>query len=392
MIDAVILAAGKSVRMHPLTLAKPKPMLKIANRPLLHWTLANLQGIAKRVFIVVGYMKEKISVDGFNLDIKFVEQKGQLGTAHALAAVEKMVGERFLVLPGDDLFGAEDIRRVVRYKLAVLAKETDRPWDFGIVEMERGKLKHIEEKPKEPKSRLANTGCYVLDRRIFPCIKRIKASPRGELELTDAINEFAKSADIEIVNAREWIPITYPWDLLKANAVLLDRAKPRIDGKIERGVTVKGKLILGKGSTIRAGSYIEGPVMIGDDCIVGPNSFLRPYTCIGNGCKIGNAVEIKNSIIGNNSFVSHLSYVGDSVLGDSVNCGAGTITANLRHDGKNVKTRINGKMVDTGLRKFGTVIGDDVKTGIHTAILPGRKIWPGRTTMPAEVVEEDKID
>ena len=134
----------------------------------------------------------------------------------------------------------------------------------------------------------------------------------------------------------------------------------------------------------------RGTVVIGAGCKIGPNCYLRGSTAIGDGCHIGQAVEIKNSLIGHGSSVGHLSYVGDSVIGEKVNFGAGTITSNLRHDGGNHRSLVAGELVDTGRRKFGTVVGDDVHTGIHTAIYPGRKLGPGTTTLPNETVQVDK--
>ena len=87
--------------------------------------------------------------------------------------------------------------------------------------------------------------------------------------------------------------------------------------------------------------------------------------------------------------VPHLSYVGDSVIGVGANLGCGTITANFRHDGKNHKSMIRGELVDTGRRKFGAIVGDDVHTGINTSIYPGRKLWPGTSTLPGEIVSSD---
>ena len=138
------------------------------------------------------------------------------------------------------------------------------------------------------------------------------------------------------------------------------------------------------------GTYIRGNVVIGEDCHIGPNCFLRGNTSIGNECHIGQAVEIKNSIIMDKAKVPHLSYIGDSVIGENSNLGAGTITANLKHDNKNVMSVVKGKLIDTGRRKFGAIIANDVHTGINTTIYPGRKIWPGVGTKPGEIVDKDK--
>jgi len=184
--------------------------------------------------------------------------------------------------------------------------------------------------------------------------------------------------------------VGYPWDLIEANSVLVSEIKNDIKGKVEKNVTVKGKLKTGKGTEILSGTYIKGNVIIGENCLIGPNCYLRGNTSIGNDCHIGQAVEIKNSVIMDNAKVPHLSYIGDSVIGENSNLGAGTITANLKHDNRNVRSVVKGKIVDTGRRKFGTIIANDVHTGINTTIYPGRKIWPGVGTLPGKIIDKDK--
>jgi len=132
-------------------------------------------------------------------------------------------------------------------------------------------------------------------------------------------------------------------------------------------------------------------VVIGKNCKIGPNCYLRGNTSVGDNCHIGQSVEIKNTIIGNQTNVGHLSYIGDSILGHGVNLGSGTTTSNLRHDGKNHQSVIDGELIDTGRRKFGAIIADGVHTGINTSIYPARKLGKNVTTLPAEVINGDKI-
>lgn len=185
--------------------------------------------------------------------------------------------------------------------------------------------------------------------------------------------------------------IKYAWDLLKVNEqVISSLSEDKIDGKVYESAVIEGNVQIGEGTKILPGVYIEGNVIIGKDCKVGPNCYIRGNTFIGDNCHVGQSVEIKNSILMNRTNVGHLSYVGDSVLGTKVNFGAGTTTSNLRHDNANHKSVVQGKLVDTGRRKFGVVIGDGVHTGINTSFYPGRKMWPGTTTLPGEVVQKDK--
>lgn len=182
----------------------------------------------------------------------------------------------------------------------------------------------------------------------------------------------------------------HPWDLLRVNAAIVESlASDCIEGTLSERATVEGRLVLGAGSRVLPGVYIEGNVVIGRDCKIGPNCYLRGNTSIGDRCHIGQSVEIKNSIVLSHAAIGHLSYCGDSIVGERANFGAGTITANFRHDGKSHRTAVCGKFLDTGMRKVGAIIGDDVHTGIHTSIYPGRKIWPGRFTRPGAIVDKD---
>ena len=186
--------------------------------------------------------------------------------------------------------------------------------------------------------------------------------------------------------------IRYPWDLLAANENHVSSlGENRVEGDVHSSAVIEGIIHLGPGTRILPGVFIEGNVVIGANCKIGPNCYIRGNTSIGDGCHIGQSVEIKNCLVLSKSNVGHLSYVGDSVLGERVNFGAGTIVSNLRHDGKNHRSMVDGALIDTGRRKFGTIVGDGVHTGIHTSIYPGRKLWPGTTTRPGEVISRDLL-
>ncbi len=420
-MKAILMCAGKSTRTHPLTLTRPKPLLKAANRTLLEHNLEQLSGIADEAILVVGFMSDSIrnaigkSYKG--IKISYVEQKEQFGTAHALLQAEKLVKGKFLVMMGDDLYSRADIERCIRHEYCILGKEVEDPRRFGVIVMEGGRselgrgahdsschglpatdvavqggrLVGLVEKPAKPPSNLANTGMYVLDEKIFPIIKSLKKSERGEYEITDAIAELARRETVSVETVKgHWLPVGYPWSLLEANELLLKEKKSfKNEGTIEEGATIKGNVEIGKGTIIRAGSYIEGPVIIGENCVIGPNCHIKPFTSIGSRCKVCNGSDIESSIIMDGSRVPHLSFVGDSVIGENVNIAGGSVIANLRHDETHVKSMVNGKLVDTGLRKFGSAIGDGARLGAGTIIYPGRKIWPGKTTKPGEVVDKD---
>jgi len=184
--------------------------------------------------------------------------------------------------------------------------------------------------------------------------------------------------------------IQYPWDLLKVHEeVLSEIGESRIEGTVREGAHIDGVLVLGEGSVVLPGVYMEGVTVIGKNCKIGPNCYFRGNTSVGDNCHVGQAVEIKNSILMDKVAAGHLSYIGDSIVGSHTNFGAGTITANFRHDGKNHTSKVCEKVLDTGRRKFGSIIGENVHTGIHTAIYPGRKIWADVCTFPGDVVKHD---
>ncbi|TAE90602.1 MAG: hypothetical protein EAZ81_09465 [Verrucomicrobia bacterium] len=190
--------------------------------------------------------------------------------------------------------------------------------------------------------------------------------------------------------ATDSLMIVHPWDLLTAQEKFLSSMdNDAIHGDVHASTVIEGHLALGHGSRLLPGVFIEGHVVIGENCKVGPNCYIRGATSIGDGCHIGQAVEIKNSLILSNTSIGHLSYVGDSVVGKKVNFGAGTITSNFRHDGANHRSMVDGQLIDTGRRKFGTIIGDHVHTGIHTSIYPGRKIGTHGSTRPGDIVQHD---
>ncbi len=186
----------------------------------------------------------------------------------------------------------------------------------------------------------------------------------------------------------ETFRIAHPWNLLRLNELLAGRL-PQAGVKDMAGVHIDGVLFIGEGTRLLPGVYIEGTVLIGRNCKIGPNCYIRGSTSIGDGCHVGQAVEIKNSILMRGASIGHLSYCGDSIIGERVNFGAGTVTANFRHDGRSHRSMVGDVLMDTGRRKFGTIIGDDVHTGIHTSIYPGRKIWPHQMTRPGDVVQRD---
>jgi UDP-N-acetylglucosamine diphosphorylase/glucosamine-1-phosphate N-acetyltransferase len=391
-MKAVVLAAGEGVRLQPITATRPKHLIKVGGKPILEYCLDALKasGITE-VIIVTHYMGDAIRQyfgDGerMGLKIAYVEQAEMLGTGNAVSVVEPYVDGDFVLVYGDLLFAPEAVANVIHLyeaekPAAVMAVvPVEKPESYGVVELENEKIvKRIIEKPAAEKSpsNLANAGLYLFSKEIFDKIKQTKASIRGEWELTDALSlliEDKKTVLASKISKADWIDIGTPWDLLEANIWALKLMEHKVYGTVENGAHLIGPVTVAETARIRSGAYIEGPSFIGEGSDIGPNCYIRPCTSIGKNVRIGNACEVKNSIIMDGTLVGHLSYVGDSVLCESCNLAAGTITANLRLDEGHVKMLVKGKVVDTGRRKLGAIVGDDVKTGINALLMPGVKV------------------
>jgi len=395
-MKAVIMAAGKSTRTYPLTLTRPKPLLKVMNKAILAHQLDALGGLVDQVAIVVGYKKELIEAAFGSaykgIKLTYVEQTEQLGTGHAVLQCAGLIDEPFLAMNGDDLYAAEDLRRLATAQQAALVKRVSDPRLYGIYEVtDANRVVRLVEKPTEVFSDLANIGAYKFTPEVFAVLNDLSPTERGEIEVTCAVQALAETSDFRVVEVEEyWLPIGYPWHLLDANEYFLDSfLEHRVDGDVSPFAHINGRVAIGDGTVVRSGVVIDGPVCIGRNCSIGPNCWLRPGTTLGNGCRVGQAVEVKNSILMDGASCPHLSYVGDSIVGENSNLGAGTVTANVRHDGGNVRSVVKDHAIDSGRRKLGAVIGDDVHTGVNTGIFPGRKLWPHTITYPGESIRRD---
>lgn len=401
-MKAVILAAGKGERLEPITHTRPKPLIPIMNKPLLLHTLDALREInIEDVIIIVNYLKEKIIKEiskysrEYNMHVRIVDQNKPLGTGHAVKIVEQYLNEPFLLIYGDLFFDKKVLNRLININPPVMSLvNVNNPKDYGVVITNREYVLDIVEKPEhEISSNTINAGIYYLTPQVFQFLDKIERSPRGEYELTDALKLMIKKG-VKIryitIGDDEWFEIGKPWDILTIHEKLLKKLEHTlVNGEVEDYVKIKGPVIIEEGALVRSGSYIVGPVYIGRDTIIGPNSYIRPYTVIGDETKIGNAVEIKNSIIMERVRVQHLSYVGDSIICEHVNFGAGTITANLRFDEREVKITVKGKRVSSKRNKLGAIVGGYVKTGINVSLMPGVKIGAYSWISPGAVVDKD---
>jgi bifunctional UDP-N-acetylglucosamine pyrophosphorylase/glucosamine-1-phosphate N-acetyltransferase len=378
----------------------------VGGKPILQFCLEAVKkaGITEAL-IVTHYMGDAIRNyfgDGekLGLHMSYVEQKAVLGTGNAAATAEPYMDEDFVLVYGDLLFGVNAVKETVslfrhgKTSAAMGVVPVDKPESYGIIDFDENKrVKGIVEKPSAGKapSNLANAGVYVFSPEVFGKLRQIQASTRGEWELTDAVTLLAKEGTVLAaeLSKDDWFDVGRPWDLLDANVWALKRMDHKILGTVEQGTHLIGPVMVAESARIRSGAYIEGPCFIDEECDVGPNCFIRPGTSLGRKVRVGNACEIKNSIIMDRTHVGHLSYVGDSIFGEGCNLGAGTVTANLRLDDGVIKMVVKDQVAETGRRKLGAVLGDNVKTGIKSLFMPGVKVGENCWVGPNYMVERD---
>jgi len=400
-MKAIILAAGKGTRLRPITETTPKPLIPILCKPLIEWHLDALMSIDEidEILIVTSYMEHKIRryIDNLKLKkpVRFVHQDKELGTGDAVLKAIEFVDDddETLIIYGDVfLRGWGLYKKLARYEgNYITAVPVDNPKEYGVIVTDGDKFIGVIEKPTTPPSNIINAGIYKFKAKHIKEHTSLEFSPRGELEFTDIVAKIAKTNLIKVYRLphSSWIDIGRPWNVIDANKMALQDIQSDIKGVIEPNTYIKGPVYVSEKTIIKSGTYVEGPVFIDQEAEIGPNARIRPNTVICRGARIGFCVEVKESIIFEHAHISHLSYVGDSIICEHVNFGAGTVTANLRFDEKPVKMFIKGQLVSTGRRKFGAVVGAYVKTGINVSIMPGVKIGSYSWISPGAVVTRD---
>ena len=394
-MQVVLLTAGEGTRMRPLTASLPKPMLPVADRPLVaHGADAAVDAGASELLLVVGYeadaVREYFGEEYRGVPVEYAVQEEQLGTAHAVDCAGEYIDGPFVVLNGDDLYDRESIDALLSAEgPAVGTYRVDDPASYGVFEVADGVVTGIVEKPSDPPTDLVNVGAYR-----FPAAARewldVPLSERGEHEVTDVLSRVVDERSVATVEVERWLGCGRPWELLEANEWKLAELDRDVRGSVHEDAELRGPVVVEEGATVDAGVTVEGPALVRSGADVGPNAYIRGATLLAEDTHVGTSVEVKNSVLMAGTHVPHLSYVGDSVLGRDVNFGAGTNVANLRHDDADVRFAVKGDRISTGRRKFGVVAGDGVKTGINTSLSPGLRLSPGATTTSGESVTRDR--
>ncbi|MXR40378.1 glucose-1-phosphate thymidylyltransferase [Halobaculum sp. WSA2] len=210
--------------------------------------------------------------------------------------------------------------------------------------------------------------------------------------------ELAAEGSLETVEHERVADVRRPWEYLDATEWVLagtddsdgfQGLEPGRSGDVHPDAELTGPVAVREGATVRSGAVIEGPALLMPGTTVGPNCYVRANSFISGDTKIGAAVELKNSVVMDGASVPHQSYVGDSVVGPRANVGAGSIVANLRHDGSPVTLTHAGRRVGTGRRKFGAAIGEGANLGIGTRLNVGTVVAANASTAPGEIVRRD---
>ncbi len=317
-MKGLILSGGHGTRLRPITHTQAKQLIPVANKPVLFYGIEALSSAGiKDIGIVVGNTKNEIMEavgDGSYWDVKvtYIYQPEPLGLAHAVLISENFIkDEPFVMYLGDNILKSGIKKFVEEFNSEkpnslILLSEVKNPEQFGVAEIEDGKVVRLVEKPKVPPSNLALVGVYIFDKNIFTAVKNIKPSWRNELEITDAI-QFLVDNGFRVLPhiVKGWWKDTGKLDdILEANRLILEDIETLIESPIEEGNKIEGRVRIGKNCRIKD-SYIRGPAIIGEGCHL-IDSYIGPFTSIESGCFI-QKVEIENSIILSGTLIDQIN-------------------------------------------------------------------------------------
>ncbi len=330
-MKALILSGGKGTRLRPLTYTTAKQLVPVANKPILGYVIDHIKdaGIKDIGVIISPDTGDEVKryIDGgrrWGIRVTFIPQAEPLGLAHAvMSARDFLKDDDFVMYLGDNLLshGVKDALKKFRREspqALIFLKEVDNPRQFGVAKLDRkGHIVRLIEKPKRPPSNLALVGVYIFSREIHDAISRIKPSFRGELEITDAIQELIHmgyAVRSEILDGW-WLDTGKKDSILQANTVVLDEyIKRDIQGSVDKKSQITGRVTIEKGAVVK-NSIIRGPAIIGKQTEI-VNSFIGPFTSIGDGVTILNSV-VEHSVVLNNAFLSGIERLEDSLIGKS---------------------------------------------------------------------------
>ncbi len=398
--QVVILAGGASSRFWPLGEGKHKALFKLMGKPLIAYTLEMLGNLGlKNVIIIQGPDRsiEKEISDGksYNVKIRYAIQKEAKGMGDALNTARDLIEDRFIVLNPNHYGEEKLIKKMLESKarMVLVGKKTDQPWLYGIFKLDGNDPIGVVEKP-EKGSEPSNTrvvGIYLLPKEFFDYWDKVKGKSHYdyELALNDYLAENGKDSSLAdlVITDIPLMSLKYPWHLFGMFDYIAEKklaGKGIVTGdnvQIDPSAKVEGDVYLGKGTKVFENAVIKGPAWIGENCIIGNNALIRGGSNLENKCVVGFGTEVKHVIMQENTHI-HSGFVGDSIIGSNTRLAANFITANRRMDRATIRVNVKGKMIDTNMDFFGTIIGDKVRTGINVSTMPGAiignkvNIWP----------------
>jgi bifunctional UDP-N-acetylglucosamine pyrophosphorylase/glucosamine-1-phosphate N-acetyltransferase len=391
-VKAFLLLAGRSKRFWPLT---DKCLFPICGKTLAEHQVDMLKkGGVRDITLIVGAHNKKELKKLFPT-LKIVEQKDlDLGMQGACMSGLKGVKEPVMIVSGNDVIepSAFDLLRKEMAKPgvdgAILARKVTKYFPGGYLSVKAGRSMAIVEKPGEGKepSKLVNIVAHVHKDPValLQALKSVKNHRDDGYEL--ALHAlFAQKNYRAVAYEGFWQPVKYPWHLLPLLEYFLSKIeKPLIHktAKIHPTAVVEGNVVIGEGTRILAHASVVGPCTIGARCIIGNNALVRGSS-VGDDSVVGYSTEVKGSLLAGPVW-THMSYLGDSIIGRNVSFGAGCLTGNLRLD--------EGEIADSSLTKLGLVVGDNCRFGIQVGTNPGVKIGAGTFVAGAVFVTEDVAD
>ncbi|MBI5816197.1 MAG: NTP transferase domain-containing protein [Nitrospinae bacterium] len=390
-MKALVMAGGRGGNMIPFSETRPNPMIPVGGKHVIDHILQTLKSAGvNHVTTVIGHQKDKLrdhltASQPTGMSVHFIDQGKPDGIGKAiLKAKGKFApGDNFLLVYADTLT-TSNIFNVTIQSFSLHNEPTaaicltSASEKYGNVYLgQDAKITKIIEKPSKSEG-LGNyvlAGVFVLPARFFDYL----SNAGGDME--KALQALIKKETLRAsIWEDEWLDMAYPWDILTANKAIMDTWKEAsIHESVElSGASLKGPVRIAEGVQIMQGAALEGPSYIGPGTYIGHNALIRPYTCIGGGSVIGHGVELKNCVIFPGATVGRLCFIGDSVIGENVNIGAGTMTINQPIDKKGARVKIKGKALDTELKKLGAFIGDNAVIGASNTLAAGTVVDAGR--------------
>lgn len=376
-MQAVVLAAGRSVRFYPYN-TRNKSFVRIFGKTILEHTLESIRksGI-KDILIVVSdrkFAESELSdeIKG-SLEITFVEQKEPQGMGDALLKAGEYIKDDFFLLHATHLDFNDFYSEMAGHnkgEILLLAKEEKDTGKYGVLKVEGDKVLDLVEKPNEDSAGLRAIGIYLLSKSFLESLEKI---PPEHYSLEEAISQFCETHSVYFVKTdKESISLKYPWDLLGLKNYMLQNSDPKISDKaqISHTAIIDESAIVEEGAKILDGAIIKGKCYIGKNTTIGSNSLIRDGSVIEESCVIGAFAEIKNTIVFKDTKI-HSGFLGDSIIGENNRIAQDFSCANRRLDRKNINVKIGEKEYDSGLTFLGLIAGTNVNIGVKAASMPG---------------------